>query len=161
MVIVERFRFHRRSQAAGESVVENVAELRRLTANCDLGDYLDQALRDRFVSGLLSDSIQRCLLTESDLSFTRAVEIAQGMEAAARDTLQLKGSEGVVHVVNRKLEKPSYRCGRSNHAPASCKFREAVCHVCGKKGHIAPACRSKKKTRHPDARREQKQSTVI
>lgn len=126
-------------------------------ANCDFGDYRDQALRDRFVCGLLSDSIQRRLLTESDLSFTRAVEIAQGMEAAARDTLQLKGSEGVVHVVNRKQEKPCYRCGRSNHAPASCKFRDAVCHVCGKKGHIAPACRSKKKTRQPDARREQKQ----
>ena len=138
VVIAERFRFHRRSQAAGESVVEYVAELRRVTANCDFGDYLDQALRDRFVCGLLSDSIQRRLLTESDLSFTRAVEIGQGMEAAARDTLQLKGSEGVVHVVNRKQEKPCYRCGRSNHAPASCKFRDAVCHVCGKKRSHRP-----------------------
>ena len=93
-------------------------------ANCDFGDYLDQALWDRFVCGLLSDSIQRCLLTESDLSFTRAVEIAQGIEAAAKDTLQPEGSEGVVHVVTRKQEKPCYRCGRSNHAPANCKFTE-------------------------------------
>ena len=73
--------------------MEYVAELPRLTVNCHFGDFLDQALQDRFVCGLLSDSIQRCLLTESDLSFTRAVEIAQGMEAAAKDTLQLKGSK--------------------------------------------------------------------
>ena len=114
-------------------------------------------MRDRFVCGLLSDSIQRRLLTESDLSFTLAVEIAQGMEASAKDTLQLKGSETAVHVVTSKQEQPCYRCGRSNHAPASCKFRNAVCHACGKKGHIAPACRSKK-IRQPDAGRQQKQS---
>ena len=71
----------------GESIVEYVTELRRLMANCDFGDYLDQTLRDRFICGLLSDSSQRCLLTESDLSFMRAVEIAQGMEASAKDTL--------------------------------------------------------------------------
>ena len=157
VVIAERFRFHRRSQAVGETVVEYVAELRRLTANCDFGDYLDQALRDRFVCGLLSDCIQRRLLTESDLTFTRAVEIAQGMEAAAKDTLQLKGSEAVVHgVVARKQEQPCYRCGRSNHAPASCRFKEAVCHACGKKGHIAPACRSKKTRQHGAGRQQQK-----
>ena len=38
-------------------------------ANCDHSKYLDQAFRDMFVCGLLSDRIQRCLLTESDLSF--------------------------------------------------------------------------------------------
>ena len=107
--------------------MEYVAELRQLTANCDLGDYLCQALRDRFFRGLLSDSIHKCLLTESDLSFTRTVELEEGIEAAAKDTLQLNGSEAVVHVmlkgsevavhvVTHKQEQPCYRSVRSNHA---------------------------------------------
>ena len=143
VVIAERFRFHRRSQAAGEYVMEYIVKQQRLTANCNFVDYLDQALRDRFICGLQSDSIQRHLLTESELSFTREVEIVQGMEAAAKDTIQLKGSEVAVHVMTSKQEDPYYRCGRSNHAPGRCKFRGAVCHACGKKGHIAPVCRSK------------------
>ena len=73
--------------------MEYVTKFRQLTTNCNFGDYLDQALLDRFVCGLLTGSIQRRLLTESDLSFTRAVQIAQGMEAAVKDTLTLKGSE--------------------------------------------------------------------
>ena len=38
-----------------------------------------------------------------------------------------------------------YRCGRTNHSAADCKFKDAECHHCGKKGHIAPVCRSKGK----------------
>ena len=123
VVIAECFHFHRRSPAAGQSIMQYVAEFRRLTANCDFGDYLDQALRDRFIYGLLSDSIQRCLLTESDLSFTRAVEIAEGMEAEAKDTLQLKGSEAAVHVMARKQEQPCYRCGHSSYAPSQLQIQ--------------------------------------
>ncbi len=29
-----------------------------------------------------------------------------------------------------------YRCGRQNHQPAQCPFKEAKCHKCGKYGHI-------------------------
>ena len=34
IVIAERYRFHRREQAAGESIADYVAELRRLTTHC-------------------------------------------------------------------------------------------------------------------------------
>ena len=30
-----------------------------------------------------------------------------------------------------------YRCGKGNHSPAVCRFKDAKCHECGKKGHIA------------------------
>ena len=36
-----------------------------------------------------------------------------------------------------------YRCGRSNHTPATCKFKDAQCHSCGKTGHITAVCRSR------------------
>ena len=59
LVIAECFQFHRRNQAVGESVAEYVAGLRRLTRHCEFGAYLDDALRDRFVCGLRSETIQK------------------------------------------------------------------------------------------------------
>lgn len=52
LVITERFHFHCRTQAVGESISEYMAELRRLTTHCQFITYLDEALRDRLVCGL-------------------------------------------------------------------------------------------------------------
>ena len=65
-----------------ESIAEYVAELRRLATDCEFGDYLGEALRDRLVCGTRSSSVQKRLLSEADLTFKRALEIAQAMEAA-------------------------------------------------------------------------------
>ena len=52
LIIAERFTFHRRNQSTSESILEYVAELRRLATHCEFGEYRDQALRDRLVCGL-------------------------------------------------------------------------------------------------------------
>ena len=41
LVVAERFRFHRRGQAADESIAEYLAELKRLTTHCKFGVFLD------------------------------------------------------------------------------------------------------------------------
>lgn len=152
LVIAERFHFHSRSQAADESVADFMAQLRRLSKHCDFQDYLDQALRDRLVCGLRNEGIQRRLLAESDLTLTRALELAQGMEAAEKNAKSLKGTVPAVHNVNTGVKRPPvqstcHRCGRTNHEAKDCRFRDAVCHFCNKKGHIAPVCRSKKQSK--------------
>ena len=48
LVIVECFHIHKREQAAGESIAEYIAELRRLTAKCVLAKHLYEVLRDCF-----------------------------------------------------------------------------------------------------------------
>ena len=73
--IVERFNFNRKQQGPEETVAQYVAELRRLSTYCNYGAF-NAALRDRFVCGLKSEATQKKMLTESDLTFTRAVEIA-------------------------------------------------------------------------------------
>lgn len=73
LIIVERYLFHKRDQAANETIAEYVAELRRLAAKCNFGPYLDQALRDRFVCGINSEQVQKGLLTESDLDIDAAL----------------------------------------------------------------------------------------
>ncbi len=71
-VIAERFNFHCRQQGKDETIAQYVAELRKLTVNCDLGTYLEEALRDRFVCGLRSENVQKKLLTMTTLTFAEA-----------------------------------------------------------------------------------------
>ena len=156
LVIAERFTFHHRNQSSTESVLDYVAELRRLATHCEFGDYLDQTLRDRLVCGI-SENIQKRLLIEANLTLTRAVEIAQGMEAAHQNTQFMKGkTEGAISKVTHEQrsagngdkpdphkKKKCYRCGRQGHAAADCQFKDSKCHKCGKIGHIVKVCRIK------------------
>ena len=166
LVIAERFNFYRRVQASGESVADFVAALRQLARKCEFGTFLDQAIRDKLVCGLRSESIQRKLLTEEGLTTSRAVEIAQGMESATTKAREIKESGGQVNrVFNRKKPaseggskasapptKPAsiphndvscFRCGRKGHSVHKCPFKDSKCHKCGKIGHLRVVCRSK------------------
>uniref|UniRef100_A0A8C5PNH2 Uncharacterized protein n=1 Tax=Leptobrachium leishanense TaxID=445787 RepID=A0A8C5PNH2_9ANUR len=80
--IAERFRFYQRQQQPGEDIKTYVVALRKLASTCSFGEYLPTALRDKFVLGLNSETIQRKLLTEKGLTLTSAVEIASVMEMA-------------------------------------------------------------------------------
>lgn len=147
LLIAERFRFYQRSQKTDESIADYIADLRRLSIKCEFGEFLDQALRDRFVCGVRTESIQKKLLTEADLTMKRAQEIAQSIESADKGAKDLKGdathrcADSVNLTALGKKLKPCYRCNR-RHDPKLCKFREANCHRCGKQGHIAPACKT-------------------
>ncbi|XP_041473613.1 uncharacterized protein K02A2.6-like [Lytechinus variegatus] len=143
LVIAERFRFHKRDQRPSEPINAYVAELRQLAKHCDFGEYLEQALRDRFVCGLKQESIQRKLLAEARLTLQKAVETAVAMEMAAQDTEQLRKPISV-HKLQKASTKPCPRCGKSGHTSDKCRFRDAECHGCGKVGHIRSACRSSK-----------------
>lgn len=48
-VIVERYKFNSRTQAAGESIASFVAALRHLARYCDYRETLNDMLRDRLV----------------------------------------------------------------------------------------------------------------
>ena len=139
-MIAERFNFHKRNQ---ETISDFIAELHKLAMNCEFGDYLKEALRDRFVCRLHSEATQKQLLTKVDLTFKRAVEVGKGIKIADKKSQQLKQAEPV-EVNNSKPAQPCYRCGKEGHSPSACHFKDATCHNCNKKGHIAKACRSAK-----------------
>jgi hypothetical protein len=54
----------------------------QLSEHCEFYNFLNEALRDRLVCGLLSDSIRRKLLMEKSLTFEDASSIALNMELA-------------------------------------------------------------------------------
>ncbi len=153
--IAERFRFYKRNQHEGESVLSYVAELRKLTTHCNFGSNLEETLRDRLVCGLSNEQIQKRLLAKSKLKFPKAVDIAVVMETATRDATEIHSElrqEKPLGLDKLTLNRPSnrldnvpptsvcYRCGANAHVASECRSKKEVCHKCGKRGHIQRVC---------------------
>lgn len=87
-----------------------------------------------------NEAIQKRLLVEDKITVQRALELAQGMEAADRNAKELKSSTGngptpssaindTIGSLTKGVRRSCYQCGRSHHEK-ECK---------------APVCRSKEK----------------
>lgn len=156
--IVQRWKFNTRNRRSEESVIEYVAELRKLAQDCNFEDTLKVMLRDRLVCGINDDRIQRRLLAEDGLTFETALKHAQAMEAAKKDIQDLNSKKenakwnqaaGSVckmtdtHTKGQSGNGKCYKCGGTNHLAKECRFAGEKCHNCGKVGHIKRAFRSK------------------
>lgn len=165
--VMQRFRFNSGSRKAGESVASYVAELHRLAQHYNYGYTLDKMLRDRIVYGINDEIIQKKLLQETDLTYARAIALAQGFETADKNLKEIhahktesisSGSAAVsiktepVHRVSGKRSNTSsrgarvtcHRCGKPGHLAAVCRHCESVCHKCKEKGPgLAKVCRSR------------------
>lgn len=121
------------------------------------GEKLAEMLRDRLVCGIGDDRIQRRLLSEPDLTFGRALKLAQAIETASKDVRDLHSLEAAtlhermpqtVHKMavrqssDMQLRKNCDRCGSEQHRAGDCRFANESCHKCGKTGHIQKVCRS-------------------
>ena len=158
IVIAESHQFWTACQGEGESVSAFVVRLKKLSSTCNFGGFLEEALRDRLVSGLHPSRArtQRQLLTMKDLTFTTAQEkcISDKMAGVANKEHmgELCTKEEVSKVtVSTARRGPKTSIGSStgykhcqlcgiNHSAERCRFRSAVCHACNKKGHIQHVC---------------------
>ena len=122
-----------------------------------------------FTCGLRNRATQKKLLTEKDLTWKMAVDIANAMESADKqaNALRNEASSSSINKVNENKprqtrhtehrrndqeNKPCFRCGE-NHTPQSCRFKNQNCHFCKKQGHIERVCKKQKgsgKPRHDD-----------
>ena len=73
--------------------MQYLAQLCKLAKHCEFRDKLD---RDRLVCGMLSVPIQKRLLAEKELTLQKAMEIAQTMEAATKQSSELHTPSGPV-----------------------------------------------------------------
>lgn len=159
--IVQRVKFYQRTRELNETVAQFVAALREIAEHCEYKDNLQEMIRDRLVCGINHDGIQKRLLTEKDLPYAKALEIALAMETAEKGNKELKAATTVSHDVHytsprpipstsmvdpgkqQKMTTPCDRC-LGKHSPASCKHRITECLACKKVEHLARACKTKK-----------------
>ena len=145
--------------------MESDIQLERLSLHCNFGENLNDAVRDRLVCGLKSESIQKRLLSETELEVKKAVALAVAMETAAKDSIELRNrGQREVNKLSRRPEqrkdayvRPSnnrndnevpgdfcFRCGK-RHNPETCYFKNEECHNCHRRGHIARKCLQRRK----------------
>ena len=112
---------------------------------CDFGEFLEQALRDRFVCGLANTTLQKRLLTEKKLTLERAVAIATAMEMAVLEPHESKETvvpsrrseeEEINRIGSQRYIGHCYCCGKKGHMASQCRFRTYKCHKCNKVGHL-------------------------
>ena len=161
LLIAERFHFHNQNQNEGEGVANYAAVLKKYAERCKFDSFLEQALRDRFVCGLRNRAIQKKLLTEKDLTWKMAVDLANAMESADKQANALRQEptpssvnklDDYKHRATRRNNEPRksnqgnnpcFRCGE-NHPPQSCRFKNQKCRFCKKQGHTEKVCKKKK-----------------
>ena len=126
-----------------------MAELKRLGEYCKFGDKLNEMVRDLLVCGVNDIRTQSRLLQESKLTYDKAFELAQSVEASAKNAADLlKGSSthytaAVQHLHSRPSPSTTYKCHVTcyrfggNHLANVCSFQTSECRACGKIGHNA------------------------
>ncbi|KAI5752579.1 hypothetical protein M8J77_018353 [Diaphorina citri] len=145
LVITERYKFYKYCQEPGQSIPSYIAKISELASHCRFEDFLDQALRDKFVCGLSNNAIRSKLLDQDDnLSFKEACDIAKCKQVAMSENENIlmpsKKSDTYMENVN-VVQNRCKHCGYSHSS--LCKFRRARCHKCKELGHIAPVCEKK------------------
>lgn len=90
-VILQRFKFNNRRQKPEENLRRYmyVPELRAMAEHCDYGETLTEMLRDRLVCGLKDERIQQKLLSQKDLTWASALDVALAMEEATENASEL------------------------------------------------------------------------
>uniref|UniRef100_A0A8D8LBG5 Uncharacterized protein n=1 Tax=Cacopsylla melanoneura TaxID=428564 RepID=A0A8D8LBG5_9HEMI len=134
-------------QTSTETVSQYITALKSLAISCNFScDHCNQTtqkshIRSQFIRGIFNDEIREKLLQEkSDTTLDGIVQHALVMEAAKRDSSQLRRSDSVLfdsksNVVLRvgTKQKHCYNCGK--HWPHSrekpCIARDKMCPSAG------------------------------
>lgn len=99
LIVAERYKFYSANQDSSEDIKSYRTKLKNLSKYCKFEGFLDEALRDKFVFGLHSEQIKQILLTEDDLTFKKACEMATKMELTEyqRVTMPRNDEENIIN----------------------------------------------------------------
>ena len=148
ILIAERYKFYKRDQDERETITDYVAALRKLSLHCEFKEFLNDALRDKFVCGIRDHNIRKRLLVERKLDVKSALELAKSLEQSAAESRAMENERKTSMYAFReqRVVRRCYRCNSTDHLANICKYKDKVCNNCKLKGHLTKACRNKKST---------------
>lgn len=168
----ERYLFHSSTQHQNETLTEWAARVRSLATDCDFpATTLNEALRDRFVLGMLPGRERDKLFTMalSEVSLSKAISIAEALRCARLGAARgvstplaaaeapapvfkvaaATGSGGASTAASEgAMRDPCTACGYKGHEISTCKFVKYKCTRCGLKGHLRRVCPKKNVVKH-------------
>ncbi|XP_048479045.1 uncharacterized protein LOC125488966 [Plutella xylostella] len=152
----DKAKFYGATRNPGESLGEWAARLRGLASFCNFGTALESTLLDRFVLGLGMGPERDRLFEQdsSDLTFAKALEIAERAECAREAKALVTNGAGVVIQQEPVYRVASERGGAPRRPPPRAVPAAAApgdqrdqhvsrCSVCGLKNHSELKCRFK------------------
>ena len=148
ILIAERYKFYKRDQDERETITDYVAALRKLSLHCEFKEFLNDALRGKFVCGIRDHNIRKRLLVERKLDVKSALELAKSLEKSAAESRAMENERKTSMYAFReqRVVRRCYRCNSIDHLANICIYKDKVCNNCKLKGHLAKACRNKKST---------------
>ena len=144
ILIAQRYKFYERCQKEDESLAEYMAALRKLTEHCKFDNFLEQAIRDKYVCGIKYQNIRKRLLAERNLDLQKAIDHSKSLEEVEKQNVFITRNREInmqqIEVVktmknNRSpTQRLCYRCNADNHLANVCNFKDTICNYCGIKG---------------------------
>lgn len=125
--IAQSVEFFKRNQKEFENVADFAVELQALSKHCVFGEYLDKALRDKFIAGL----------RKSKQEYTNRINAGQYMRRSRSKT---RGQDDGKHSQQGSRERRSF----SRKSSRNQGRKVITCFGCGKKGHIVRNCWKKR-----------------
>ncbi|XP_068756086.1 uncharacterized protein [Montipora capricornis] len=101
----QRHKLNNPFRSNGESISDFVAALQHLAEYCNVGGSLENMLRERLVSGVNNEKIQSCLLSEGELTFKKAFEIALSLETTAQHMVDLLSTPSTSAMASASVKK--------------------------------------------------------
>ena len=161
--IFARHKLATRKQQLGESLDEYLQELKILGKDCNFSDvtayqYRDEAVRDAFITGLLSTNIRQRLLENKTLNFQTAFDQARALDTAQRSSetynnfsttasavkdsniQQSKQQESIPLNVQGEYHFPGNKCQDFAGRYVASTSQNMKCFFCGNKVHPRALC---------------------
>uniref|UniRef100_A0A914XFH5 CCHC-type domain-containing protein n=1 Tax=Plectus sambesii TaxID=2011161 RepID=A0A914XFH5_9BILA len=139
-------------QQPGQSAREFASQIGHVAGYCQFPIDLKRVQAIVFSVGFRDDNIRSQLIQRDHKSMEPALQLARQLESIKVETTRSGNYpanstklEGIKRIDGNGATTTSpqcYRCERTNHTAANCRFKEEYCRNCDKKGHIAAVCRS-------------------
>uniref|UniRef100_A0A914VWG2 CCHC-type domain-containing protein n=1 Tax=Plectus sambesii TaxID=2011161 RepID=A0A914VWG2_9BILA len=141
-------------QQPGQSAREFASQIGHVAGYCQFPIDLKRVQAIVFSMGFRDDNIRSQLIQKDYKSMEPALQLARQLESLGIETKRTSGNRPANSTELADVKRVGgtgattttspqcYRCGRTNHTAANCRFKEEYCRNCDKKGHIAAVCRS-------------------